>query len=310
MIKIRSAIQWASSLKTAILLLLLIAISSTIGTAIPQKEIHDFYIDKYQNSRWLGFINGKYLLLLQLDHLYTSYWFLFLLFWLGFALIICSWRRQFPIIKSALKWIEYKDPQQIRKLAIAETIDFECEEDSLIKINSALKKQGWNLKEYSQRFAARKGVIGRIGPPLIHLGLILLMIGSTWGALYGQKVEKFLAPERSFDLVNNEGEKQITFKLKNFLIERDSAGRPEQFKSIVQIINESEKTMLNKEVSVNHPIRFRGLTLYQADWSLAAINLQINGSPILQLPLKSYPELGEQVWGVVIPTTNNLEMPI
>ena len=30
--------------------------------------------------------------------------------------------------------------------------------------------------------------------------------------------------------------------------------------------------------------------------------MQIGRSPELQLPLQTYPELGEQVWGLVLPT--------
>ena len=56
------------------------------------------------------------------------------------------------------------------------------------------------------------------------------------------------------------------------------------------------------EISVNHPLRFKGITVYQADWSLAAITLQLGDSPQLQLPLSNFPELGEQIWGLVIPT--------
>jgi cytochrome c biogenesis protein len=44
------------------------------------------------------------------------------------------------------------------------------------------------------------------------------------------------------------------------------------------------------------------VTVYQADWRLAAISVQLGRSPVLQLPLQTFPELGEQVWGLVLPT--------
>jgi cytochrome c biogenesis protein len=62
---------------------------------------------------------------------------------------------------------------------------------------------------------------------------------------------------------------------------------------------EENGNSLDREISVNHPLRHRGITIYQADWSLAAITLQIGRSPQLQLALRSFPELGEQVWGLV-----------
>ena len=65
-----------------------------------------------------------------------------------------------------------------------------------------------------------------------------------------------------------------------------------------------------KEISVNYPLRYKGLTLYQADWSLAAITIQIDNSPKLQIPIESIPELGEQVWGTIIPTKKDGKDPI
>ncbi len=306
---IRQVLNWLSSLKIAILLLILIAISCSIGTIIPQQESEQFYLDNFNKSPFLGIINGSFLLSLELNHIYTSFWFLFLLIWLGISLTVCSFRRQLPILKSALNWIDYKDPRQIAKLAIAETIKTNDPSKSLEKLSVNLKKNGWNVKETDGRIAARQGVIGRLGPILIHLGLILLMIGATYGSLTGQNIEKFLAPGRSIDLLDSNEEKRLTIELKRFQIDRDPMGRAEQYRSIVKVIEKNGNTE-NKEISVNYPLRFKGLTLYQADWSLAAITLQIDNSPKLQFPIKSFPELGEQVWGTIIPTKKNGEDPI
>jgi len=175
---------------------------------------------------------------------------------------------------------------------------------SLEKIKLNLKKQGWNVKETDGRIAARQGVIGRLGPILIHLGMILLMIGATYGSLNGKTIEKFLAPGRSIDLLNNNQEKGLTIELQKFQIQRDPQGRAEQYKSIVNIIEPNGNNQ-SKEISVNYPLRYKGLTLYQADWSLAAITIQIDNSPKLQIPIEPIPELGEQVWGTIIPTNKD-----
>ncbi len=153
---------------------------------------------------------------------FVCVWFLLLLFWLGLALAVCSFRRQLPILKSALTWIDYKSPRQIAKLSIAQTIQTNNSSKSLEKIRIKLKNQGWNIKETDGRIAARQGVIGRLGPILIHLGMILLMIGATYGSLNGQTIEKFLAPGRSIDLLDKNEEKRLTIELQKFQIERDA----------------------------------------------------------------------------------------
>ena len=302
--KISQVLNWLSSLKIAILLLLLIAISCAAGTLIPQQESNQFYYDNFNKNPFLGIINANILLLFEFDHVYTSFWFLFLLIWLGLALSVCSFRRQLPILKSALKWIDYKSPRQIAKLSVAQTIVTNNCSKSLEKIKLNLKKQGWNVKETDGRIAARQGVIGRLGPILIHLGMILLMIGATYGSLNGKTIEKFLAPGRSIDLLNNNEEKGLTIELQKFQIERDPQGRAEQYKSIVNVIEPNGNNQ-SKEISVNYPLRYKGLTLYQADWSLAAITIQIDNSPKLQIPIEPISELGEQVWGTIIPTNKD-----
>ena len=83
---------WLSDLRVAIVLLLLIALASAVGTGIPQGDPPASYVEAYGDTPWLGLLNGEQVLQLQLDHVYSSGWFLALLAWLGLALILCSWR--------------------------------------------------------------------------------------------------------------------------------------------------------------------------------------------------------------------------
>ncbi len=307
--KISQIFNWLSSLKIAIFLLFLIAISCALGTAIPQLENDAFYLNNFNKNPFIGLFNGQLLLFLQLNKIYTSIWFLSLLSWLGIALAVCSWRRQLPMLKSALKWIDYKSPRQIAKLTTAQTIQTNDPSLSLKTLTQKLLDKGWNIQEKDRRIAARKGVIGRIGPILIHFGMIILMIGATYGSLNGQTLEKFLVPGRSLELSDkNEGSK-LTIKLENFQIDRDPKGRAEQYRSLINIEEESN-TIKEKEISVNHPLRYKGITIYQADWALAAVTIQIDNSPKLQIPIQSIPELGDQAWGTIVPTKTNGEEPI
>ena len=92
-----------SDLRLAIVLLLLIAIASAIGTILPQGEERSLYLERFNADPWLGLVNGDRMLQLQLDQVYSSGWFLALLAWLGLALILCSWRRQWPALQAALR---------------------------------------------------------------------------------------------------------------------------------------------------------------------------------------------------------------
>tara|TARA_B100001063_G_scaffold72646_1_gene66873 strand:+ start:3386 stop:4651 length:1266 start_codon:yes stop_codon:yes gene_type:complete len=297
---------WLSDLKVAIVLLLLIALASGIGTAIPQGDPANLYLEAYADTPWLGILHGEQVLWLQLDHVYSCSWFLGLIAWLGLSLILCSWRRQWPSLVAARRWIDYRTPRQLSKLSIAETRICPDTNEGLTKLHDTLLARGWALRRESNRLAARKGVIGRVGPLLVHAGMVLLMVGAVWGALGGNRLERFLAPGRSLDLLNRNGDTQLSIRLDSFAVERDPAGRPEQFRSLLSLSDSSEQ----EEISVNHPLRHRGITIYQADWSLAAISVQIGRSPELQLPLQTYPELGEQIWGLVLPTRPDGSQPV
>ncbi|MEB3159077.1 MAG: cytochrome c biogenesis protein ResB [Synechococcus sp.] len=307
---IRRLAALLSDLRLAIVLLLLIAIASAVGTILPQGEASSLYLERFNRDPWLGLINGERMLQLQLDQVYSSGWFLTLLGWLGLALILCSWRRQWPALQAALRWIDYREPRQLSKLAVAETLTSTDPQEGVQTLAAKLRSQGWQVQEQSGRLAARRGVIGRVGPLLVHTGLVLLMLGAAWGALAGNRLERFLAPGRSLDLLDRSGNSQLTLTLDRFSIERDPAGRTEQFRSRLALQPPGATDPLYEEISVNHPLRYRGMTVYQADWSLATITVQLGQSPFLQLPLQTFPELGDQLWGLVLPTRPDGTEPV
>ncbi|MFM7312880.1 MAG: cytochrome c biogenesis protein ResB [Cyanobium sp.] len=305
-----------SDLRLAIVLLLLIAVASGIGTAIPQQETEAFYHQRYDPAPWLGLLGGDGVLSLQLDHVYSSAWFLALLAWLGLSLLLCSWRRQWPALSASLRWIDYRSPRQLSKLSVAQTVSTADPQAALGLLEQDLRAQGWSIQRREDRLAARRGVAGRVGPLLVHAGLVVLMVGAAWGAVAGQRLEQFLAPGRELELMDSRGRTQITLALDAFAIDRDPAGRPEQFRSQLRLIppaaegSDAQADPLQAEISVNHPLRHRGMTLYQADWSLAALDVQLGRSPVLQIPLQRLPALGEQVWGVVLPTRPDGSEPV
>jgi cytochrome c biogenesis protein len=81
--------QFFSSVKLALVILCLITVTSIIGTVIPQKESIEFYTNMY------GPQMAQIFVILDIPDMYNSWWFLALLFLLGFNLVICSIER-FP----------------------------------------------------------------------------------------------------------------------------------------------------------------------------------------------------------------------
>ena len=157
MIIFKNLIFKISSLRFAISLIIFIAISSGIGTFIPQGSNKKFYIDIFDDAPILGFLNGEKVLKLQLDHIYTSFWFLFALILLCISLAACSFRRQIPSLKASLKWTEYKNEKKLSKLQLTSTHQINEDTDYILKADLLLKKQGWQTYKFKSHISARRG---------------------------------------------------------------------------------------------------------------------------------------------------------
>jgi len=299
MIIFQNFILKISSLRFAISLIIFIAISSSIGTFIPQGNNKQDYIDLFNESPILGFINGEKVLKLQLDHVYTSFWFLLALILLCISLAACSFRRQIPSLKASLQWTDYKNEKRFERLQLISNHQIHYDGDYISKANLFLKKNGWSTSKFENRLSARKGLIGKLGPIIVHIGLIVLLIGSAYGSFTSQSKEQYLIPGESLDLINESTNSKATIKLDNFVIERESDGIPKQFISRLDFFSEDPKLNEIKTTKVNHPIRFKGLTIYQADWAVSNVVIEIDNI-LYQLQLKPIPEIGNQIWGILL----------
>jgi len=156
MIILKNLILKISSLRFAISLIIFIAIASGIGTFIPQGSNNKFYIDNFDRAPIFGFLDGEKVLKLQLDHVYTSFWFLFSLILLCISLGACSFRRQIPSLKASLKWIEYKSEKKFSKLQLTTSHPINQDGEHISKVDLLLKKRGWKTYKFKSHISARK----------------------------------------------------------------------------------------------------------------------------------------------------------
>ena len=148
MIIFKNLILKISSLRFAISLIIFIAITSGIGTFIPQGSSNKFYIDHFDSTPIFGFLDGEKVLNLQLDHIYTSFWFLFALILLCISLAACSFRRQIPSLKASLKWIEYNSEKKFSKLQLTTSHPINQDGEHISKVDLLLKKRGWKTYKF------------------------------------------------------------------------------------------------------------------------------------------------------------------
>lgn len=309
----RELLPLLADLRLAIVLLLAIALFSISGTVIEQGQSLAFYQENYPESPALfGFLTWKVILTAGLDHVYRTWWFLALLILFGSSLIACTFTRQFPTLKAAQKWSYYTQPRQFEKLAMSAEVDAA----TLDGLEPLLQRKGYRLFREGDRLYARKGIAGRIGPIIVHASMILVLLGSIWGAMTGFFAQEMIPSGETFTIQNifDAGpwaEPQIpkdwSVRVNRFWIDYTPEGNIDQFYSDLSVLDASGQEVKRKTIHVNEPLRYKGVTLYQADWAIAAVRVQLNNSPVLQIPMGQLDTGGAgRLWGTWLPTKPDL----
>jgi len=267
-------IKFLSSIRLAIVLLILIIILSVIGTLIPQGEQPGFYQNYF--PRWSGLI-----LSLQLDHLFRSPLFLSVAFLFLLNILFCSLRQlpaKFKQLRGPIKFTPTGgQPVRDRKLASDLSDWLMVSPDSLLR---ALREKHYNVKikeaNGQKILIAQKDRSGLFGPEIVHLGLIIIIIGGLISALFSQRIELALTEGQTVDLPGQ----SFSLRLDQFTTDYYPDGSVKSWKSMVSIL-EKDQVKKQKTVEVNHPLKYDGLNFFQMsygfDWDRTKVELEIKG---------------------------------
>ncbi|MGC9503513.1 cytochrome c biogenesis protein [Baaleninema sp.] len=309
----RELLPLLADLRLAIVLLLVIAIASTIGTVIEQGETLDFYRANYpEDPALFGFLSWKVLLGLGLDRVYKTWWFLALLILFGSSLTACTFTRQLPALKAARQWKFYKKPRQFQKLALST----ELESGEISQLESLLQKQNYKVFKEGDSLYARKGIIGRIGPIVVHASMLLILGGAIWGTMTGVMAQEMIpsgttTPVKNFidfgGWASLDRFRGWELQVNRFWIDYTPDGTINQFYSDLSVVDENGEEIDRKTIFVNEPLRYNGVVFYQTDWSISNVKIRLNNSPIFQLPMAKLDTGGNgRIWGTWIPTKPDL----
>lgn len=313
----RELLPLLADLRLAIILLLTIAVFSISGTVIEQGQSAEFYQANYpEHPALFGFLTWKLILALGLDHVYRTWWFLALLVLFGASLTACTFTRQVPALKAAQRWRFYDQPRQFEKLALSAT----CPTGSLERLTPLLQQRRYQVFQEGDRLYARKGIVGRIGPILVHASMLIILAGSIWGALTGFVAQELVPSGETFQIQNiidagplaaSQVPQDWSVKVNRFWIDYLPSGTIDQFYSDLSVLGQDGQELDRKTIHVNQPLRYKGVTLYQADWSIAAVRVKLNNSPVFQLPMAPLETAGKaRIWGTWIPTKPDLSQGV
>lgn len=297
-----------ADLKLAIVLLLAIAVFSVAGTVIEQGQSIAFYQANYpEHPALFGFLTWKVLLTAGLDHVYRTWWYLSLLILFGASLTACTFTRQLPALRwFSRTWNFYSQPRQFRKFALSA----EFPKGDLDQLATLLEQRKYKIFREGEKLYAHKGIVGRIGPIVVHAAMLLVLIGGMVGAMTGFIAQEMVPSGSTFkiDNITDAGiwaapqiPKDWSVKVNRFWIDYLPTGEIDQFYSDLSVLDKDGKEVDRKTIHVNEPMKHNGVTMYQADWSIAAIQIRLNNSPVLQSPMAKLNAVGGRIWGTWLP---------
>ena len=236
------------SMKTGIILLVVIALLSIIGTVIPQGNPEDFYLHSYSGF-W-----SKIILACDFDEVFSAWWYILITGLLLINLFLCSINRFKSIFEKS-----FKDPAIEPKLANYKT--WIRVKDHNLSIFEKL-----NIKNYKKTEVDRKevyylfdGKIGYLGSWLTHLSLIIIILAFGYGRYQG--FEEFVqgVPGSVMELDNSDY--KIRVDQYDVMFREDYT--VEQYITSLSILDENNKEVDKGVAMVNQPFRFKDFNVYQ-----------------------------------------------
>ena len=305
----RELVPLLADLRLAIVLLLTIALFSVTGTVIEQGQSPAFYQANYpEHPALFGFLSWQLILTLGLDQVYRTWWFLALLILFGASLTTCTFQRQIPALRwFSRTWNFYSQPRQFQKFALSA----ELPQGQMEQLLPLLQQRRYKVFQEGEKLYAHKGIVGRVGPILVHASMLLILLGAIWGAMTGFFAQEMIPSGETVQVRNvfdagpwaaSQIPKDWSVKVNQFWIDYTPDGTIDQFYSDLSVLDQAGQELDRQTIHVNKPLRHQGVTFYQADWSVAALRFHLNKSPVLELPMAPLDAGGGRLWGTWLPT--------
>ncbi|MBW6519406.1 MAG: cytochrome c biogenesis protein ResB [Desulfoarculaceae bacterium] len=258
-----------ASVKLAIITLSLLAATSIIGTLIPQNKPLRWYAQEY------GANLAQLFKVLDIPDMYGSWWFLALLGLLCTNLIVCSLER-FPGVWKQIKasgldlpFIHLKKMGRKKEWQSSSSL-----KETAMELAARLNSSGWKSSSRNcdggTLLFAQKGAWSRIGVYVVHTSILVIFVGAIIGEFYGFKGNVLIPETEQTDKIYTaNGTKTIdlgfTVRCDSFILESYPGGMPKRYRSELTIL-ENGKELFQAPIEVNSPLKYRGITFYQASY--------------------------------------------
>ncbi|MFZ2054528.1 MAG: cytochrome c biogenesis protein ResB [Candidatus Aminicenantales bacterium] len=252
-----------TSIKVAIVLLIILIGASILGTLIPQGRSAQEYLARYGQ---MGSLFQK----LQFTRLYQSFCYIAVLALFGLNIIVCTLVRLGPKLRRVFQPRCDLDARSIQVLNVKDRVKMALAPAAAAQaVKAELGRHHYRVREHTAPnkhcLLARKRVLGLFGSDVVHTGLLIILAGGIISGLAGQRGSLSLSENQTVP-VPGAG---FSVRLDKFITELYPDGNVKDWKSRLTVI-EGSRELYQKMIEVNHPLNHRGFVFYQSgygwDW--------------------------------------------
>lgn len=276
-------VSFVASVKLTVLTLSLIATTVLIGAWCPQES----QVGKDKVFETFGDKVAPLMIQYGISDIFHTPWFLFLIATLTLNMVACSFQRVFPKIRLLKNPMPYLKGDAIGKFPYNRKVQLDKisdVDDVVSKVETLLKKARFTVLREDNKLVAHSGKVGRLAATVTHIGLLTLVTGVTitsWTGFNGFQPVK-LGESMSFE--SSQHSKLWIGNLPKWTVRVDKTwkesypgGEPKQWFSTLSVMDESGAIVKEGTISVNNPLTYDGVDIYQASWGLDSIELLFNG---------------------------------
>lgn len=261
--------QTLSSIKTGVLLIILVVIFSAAGTVILQRPMTDS--DDLQRAYSPAML--RFLDITGLTDVFHARWFIALMILVSLSIVAASVQR-FP---NAWRFYArpYKSPDEgFRKVLPTQAqIPVADEEQGLSAAERAFKHMGLKTERIvrtdSFSLFSERSRISEMAVYIVHASLLLIFFGFIVDSLYGWRGFLMLSPGTASNQVEmkNGSMRTIPFSIRcdGTGEETYADGSPKKWWSKLAVVDDGRE-ISRKEIVVNDPLVYHGLRFYQASY--------------------------------------------
>ena len=263
--------KFFSSVKLTIVLLIILAIASILGTLIPQLPQRE----SVEFARTLSPGLFRLFNYMNLFDMYHSLWFRLLIGCLSLNLIICSinrfpatWKR-YRVRPGPDRSKPFKDLPADQTFITPGNVKDTAERTTAF-LRSQYKKIESKDANGNYYFFWEKGRYSYFGVYLVHLSVLIILIGGLLGSFFGFDGYVNIVEGEQIDTIEVRKRRTplaLGFEVRcdKFTVDFYENGTPKEYRSELSFIMKG-KEVEKGSLLVNHPIKFRGISFYQSSY--------------------------------------------